>query len=537
VPARSSGDGKLTQRLEAVPPAESALTPTPAIVPPVVQNAQAKFPPSGPASPVLEFDISPDEVARLLRSPALTSRRVGRPRTTKVHTIWHDSATGELQASGLALAEQAGAWRLERLVPNGRAEWLPAGPAPVLAQGASPEALPLRLHGPLVPVAAFTGTSRSFALSATADGARIDVLQGDLRGVAHDAPACRVVFAGPAADMAALAQDLAMQANLEVPRAGLAACAVALARGSTPPPRQIGTPHVPPGLTVDEALVLTTAHLADVILYWASLAPEGASPDPVHQMRVAVRRLRSALAVFRRAAPGSAVADLAPALKDLASRLGAARDWDVFLDETGAAVQSAFPGDRRIAAMLAASARRREAAYATLATYLASEAWRRLALSLALVPTVRPWHSTANGVAPAEMLAAPAETYAAQALSRAFKRLLGAGDELSLLPVEALHSVRKQAKKLRYAIEFFAPLFPAKPVRRFVDRLTDLQEALGSLNDAAVAAELMAQLGGGADRAFAAGVVQGYVAASTRPAADAAFRCWRKLARHETFWR
>jgi CHAD domain-containing protein len=310
-------------------------------------------------------------------------------------------------------------------------------------------------------------------------------------------------------------------------------------------------------MTVDEALVLTTAHLADVILYWAALAPAGVSPEPVHQMRVAVRRLRSALAAFRRAAPGSAIADLIPALKELAARLGAARDWDVFLGETGAAVQSAFSGDKRIASMLAAGARRRDTAYAALSEYLGSAAWRRLALSLALLPTVRPWHSavtesarvgaavngptvngpTVSGAAATDMLSAPAETYAAQALGRAFKRLLAAGDDLSLLPTDALHDVRKQAKKLRYATEFFAPLFPAKAVRRFADRLADLQEALGMLNDAAVAAELMAQLGGGADRAFASGAVQGYVAASTRPAAEAAFRCWRKLAKHETFWR
>ena len=64
---------------------------------------------------------------------------------------------------------------------------------------------------------------------------------------------------------------------------------------------------------------------------------------------------------------------------------------------------------------------------------------------------------------------------------------------------------------------------------------SDLSEARPR-NDGTVAADLRAQLAGGADRAFAAGVVQGYVAASTRPAADAAWKAWRKLAKHETFW-
>ena len=486
--------------------------------------------------PVLEFDIAAADLPRLLRCQAVTTRRHGRPRSTKLRTVWHDSATGELQAQGLAMAEQSGQWRLERLIPNGSADWLPAAPAPVLAQGASPEELGCLVTGPLVPVAAFSGMRRSYPLSDAPDGARLEVWQGDLRGVVQDEPACRVVLAGPVPEMSALAQELAAQSELRVPRAGLAACAMALAHGTQPAPRHTGAPHVPQGLTVDQALVRITAHLADVIVYWSQSAPAGDTDEPVHQMRVAVRRLRSALAVFRRGAPHSAIGAVAPELKALAARLGAARDWDVFLSETGAAVQQAFPSDRRIASMTAAAEKRRAAAYDALGAYLRSAAWHRLALSLSLLPSMRPWADRPADAPPSETLQAPAEAYAAQALQRAFKHVLAGGEDLSALAPHALHDVRKRAKMLRYATEFFAPLFPTRAVRRFVDRLVDLQEALGTLNDGTVAADLMAQLAGGADRAFAAGVVQGYVAASTRPAADAAWKAWRKLAKHETFW-
>ncbi len=502
----------------------------------------AAAPPRPPARPVLEFDVSADDLARLLRSPALTARRFGRPRTTKLRTVWHDTANGALQTQGLAIAEEGGQWRLERLIPNGKADWLPATPAPVLARAASPDSLGCRVGSPLVPVAAFTGTLRSFALSAAPDGARLDVVQGELRGVAHDEPACRVVLAGPAAEMGRLAEQLAAQATLRVPRSGLAAGAIALARGTVPPPRHLGTPYVPPGLTVDEALVLITAHLADVILHWSATAPSGVDVEPVHQMRVAVRRLRSALSIFRRAAPESAIGGLTEDIKALAALLGEARDWDVFLGETGAAVQLAFPQDRRISGMIAAAARQRAAAYQKLGAYLASAEWHSLALSLALLPTTRPWatrqaEATRQADAPdTDILTAPAASYAAQALQRAYKHMLAAGDDLSTLPAEALHDVRKRAKKFRYSIEFFTPLFPAKAVRQFVERLVDLQAALGTLNDGAVAAALMAQLAGGADRAFAAGAVQGYVAASQMPAAESAWKAWRKLAKHETFW-
>jgi CHAD domain-containing protein len=199
-------------------------------------------------------------------------------------------------------------------------------------------------------------------------------------------------------------------------------------------------------------------------------------------------------------------------------------------------VQLAFPDDRRVASLIAAAVRRRTAAYADLRVYLQSPAWRQLTLLLALLPTLRPWAQRAESHEGPGMLGAPAEAYAAQALHRAFKRLLGAGDDLSALDAAALHETRKQAKKLRYSIEFFAPLFGVKPVRRFVEKLVDLQHALGALNDGAVAAALMQEISGGADRAFAIGAVQGYVAAVNAPVARSSAKAWRKLADQDKFW-
>jgi CHAD domain-containing protein len=253
-------------------------------------------------------------------------------------------------------------------------------------------------------------------------------------------------------------------------------------------------------------------------------------------MRVAVRRLRTAMAIFRRAAPDGTLDGLAADLKAVAGRLGVARDWDVFISETAAPVQSAFPRDRRIAALMTAAARRRAAGYADLRAYMDSQAWRQLSLRLALLPTLRPWATQSLPGDHDTILEASAESYATQALHRAFRRLRSAGDDLSALDTDALHAVRKQAKKLRYTTEFFAPLFAVKPVRRFVEKLVDLQQSLGALNDSAVAAELMQELGGGADRAFASGLVQGWIAATNAPARRRGRKAWEKLAEHEGFW-
>jgi CHAD domain-containing protein len=517
VPERFAGDGELS---DAASPTDAA----PSLAPP---------------KPVLEFDVAAADLPRLLRSPVLAALRDGRARSVPLRTVWHDTTAGDLAADGLAIAEQGGVWRLEKLQPNGAGDWPPAAPAPVLAEAAALDKLrpdlPQDFAGPLVPVAAFTGRHRSFSLHSAGGPARLEVLEGTLRGVAHDQPACRLMLFGPPDAMAALAIELDRHIRLEVPRAGLAAGALAVAHDRDAPPRQLGAPLVPPGHNLSDAIALVTGHLTDVILHWAKLTHAGTNPEPVHQIRVAVRRLRSALAIFRRSVPDAPFATMATELRDLATRLGAARDWDVFLGGTGEAVQLAFSGDKRVAALLTAAARKRATAYDALGTYLSGDAWHHLALRLALLPTLRPWQETQDP-AQRERLAAPAVDFATAALQRQRKRVLAAGEDFSSLAPLALHEVRKQVKKLRYSSEFFAPLFAAKQVRRFVEKLVDLQEALGVVNDGTVAASLMTELAGGVDRAFALGVVRGYVAAIGTQAASDAGRAWRKLTQASPFW-
>ena len=79
-------------------------------------------------------------------------------------------------------------------------------------------------------------------------------------------------------------------------------------------------------------------------------------------------------------------------------------------------------------------------------------------------------------------------------LSRRLKRVAAAGEGLDGLAPELLHDVRLLAKRLRYAAEIFAPLWPGKATRRFLERLAALQQELGMLNDGAVAAGLLDEL-------------------------------------------
>jgi CHAD domain-containing protein len=303
-------------------------------------------------------------------------------------------------------------------------------------------------------------------------------------------------------------------------------------------PRRLGAPILPDGQEPGVAFALMVGHLADVILYWAPRAAAGDGTEPVHQMRVALRRLRAGLSVFRRAVGGPSVDAVAAEARHLAALLGPARDWDVFCAETGAAVVDAFAEDRAVARLLAAAERRRRDAYKDLTAFLDSAAFRGLGIRLAALACGTAWQAELTPEQH-EILSGDLAGFAAHVLGRRLKRLLQTGEDIASLDVAALHRVRLDGKRLRYAAEMFAPLFERRDTRRYLRRLTALQERLGTLNDGAVASTLMAELVGarpGAERAFAAGVVRGFVAAKGGAAREEIVDAWKKFRRLEPFW-
>jgi triphosphatase len=234
------------------------------------------------------------------------------------------------------------------------------------------------------------------------------------------------------------------------------------------PARHQGSP-VLPETVVDApgALAHIIGHLADVVLANARLAAEldATGFDAVHQMRVAIRRARSALSVFRPAVEPSAFDAINHSLKALGGQLGPSRDWDVFVDETMPSIRQALSGDRRIDRLAAAAARRRREQRSALTTYLAGAEFRRLGIELACFAASGSWRTPP--VDPPQPLSA----FAAAVLQHRWKKLVSAGKRMAELDISGLHGVRLRAKRARYAAEMFATLYPGKTARRFVNRL------------------------------------------------------------------
>lgn len=203
----------------------------------------------------------------------------------------------------------------------------------------------------------------------------------------------------------------------------------------------------------------------------------------LHQARVALRRLRSALSIHKPMLGDHAQA-LNGELRWLAGELGKARDIDVLLDRA----ETSPLRDRLLSA--------RADAYANAIAALRSDRARGLMIDIAEWTALGDWLSGRDG---RDLRALPARDFAAKALDRFRRKVKKSGRDLEELDDEARHEVRKAAKKLRYAAEFFGALYVRKRERRrhkrFVAALEALQDELGALNDLAHAPEVLRGLG------------------------------------------
>ena len=214
--------------------------------------------------------------------------------------------------------------------------------------------------------------------------------------------------------------------------------------------------------------------------------------ESLHQMRVGLRRLRSALSLFK---PLLALPeDLRADLDWLAGKLGAARDWDVLAGDTLAPCQDEL--DAGILSPLIEAAREEaRVAHAQAAEALADVRYTRLMLGLQRWLLTCGWR---EGSTPRQRraLERPLLRFARAALRRRQRRLLKRGKLLVHGTPAERHQVRIAAKKARYASEFFASLFSASKARAYVKRLSSLQDVLGVLNDLEVADKLLHALAG-----------------------------------------
>lgn len=224
-----------------------------------------------------------------------------------------------------------------------------------------------------------------------------------------------------------------------------------------------------------------------------------ASTDPeyVHQARVALRRLRSAIKLFAPVLPPDFVHAYGRAWQSLAAALGAARNWDVFVSETLPPLQAAFPQDAMGRRLLAAGRKRSREAHRTVSYLLQMPEYAGLLIEFTAALLMLP-----------ETPVGTLEDFArAQLAARARRARKLAARHATLDPAER-HRLRISCKKLRYALEFFSSLLTGRRVRPYLAALAQLQDELGLINDHVTAAELLAECLHGRPP----GVIHGWIA-------------------------
>jgi inorganic triphosphatase YgiF len=211
-----------------------------------------------------------------------------------------------------------------------------------------------------------------------------------------------------------------------------------------------------------------------------ALAAGLGEPEHVHQLRVALRRLRTVLRLF-----GDVVSvppTLTQALGDLFGRLGTARDRDVLAGGLLPRIAQAGGPPLELPAAEAADVG------AVLRDPAVTLMWLDL-LGLAHVVSPVP-AADASGPAAGESAGPALRDIARPRLRALRKRCAREAGRFATMDDEARHALRRRLKRLRYGIDFTASLFPGRGVAREAQALRAAQDALGDFNDLCVAEAL-----------------------------------------------
>jgi CHAD domain-containing protein len=256
------------------------------------------------------------------------------------------------------------------------------------------------------------------------------------------------------------------------------------------------------------------------------------SAESVHQMRVALRRLRAAMGLFGKALAGERLEMARTRAKALGPVLGAARNCDVFAVMLQDGPGAALDGDRDFPTLMAALARRRAEAYRAARDAVDGDETESFLVDFRKTIAGRDWEP-----APGAADEGSAVDFARVALTRLRKRALKKSRDLATRTPQERHQARIALKKARYGAEFFASLFDPEEAERFTSRLARIQDGLGAFTDMTMAQRLLDEIGtddGATPQA--SGFVRGWFAHAAQDAVDHARKSEKRLKKLEPFW-
>jgi inorganic triphosphatase YgiF len=509
----------------------------------------------------LRLALAPGDAPRLRRHPLLAALGEGqRPTHGELRGVYWDTPERDLARMGLALRlRRAGhqyvqtvetpqgvglsaAVRVEHdaLVPGERPD---LGVVPDLAcraqlvEAVEPERL--------VPLFEVRLERQRRVLRGEGGPLRFDLEVGEIRSDRGVVPICDIEIASSEGEPGAayrLALELLDDVRLRPMPRSVAERAAERSAGRGPAAHKARPVAVAEDALLEELLAAVAEGCLAQIVENEPAASLGVDPEGVHQMRVGARRLRSALGFFGPVVPERTREALREELRWLAGELGPARDLDVFATDLLDPLLRERPADEALAGLRAAAEEARGEAHARVRAALDSARWPRFALETGGWIARRAWREQALSHESAQLFL-PARLHAAGVLERRHRRARKLGRRLAEATVEERHQLRIRLKKLRYAAEFTACLYPGRRAPRYARRLARLQDALGHLNDVANAERqldaLLSRLGAAASpgAARAAGLAEGWVAHSAHAELAQLPARWKRFEDAARFWR
>jgi len=286
---------------------------------------------------------------------------------------------------------------------------------------------------------------------------------------------------------------------------------------------------------------VVTIMLRDCLAQWMrneAAASDGRDSEGVHQLRVAIRRLRSLLSLLRPWLVERVARDWSARLRDIFGRTGPARQIDVLIEETLVPLQRLLPADAALALVMTMAMRGKQAAYEEIRALTADPEVGRVLLDLICWVELGEWRAVNRAD-----IDRPVREVAAEILAKRYNSVRKHGRGFKHMPMAERHQLRLRLKKLRYAVDFFQGAFDPDSAGELRSRLAKLQDELGLANDLAESAHVLASLGGshssaaeGEALARVDGIVLGWSLHRQAAQEQATAKAWKSFTDAPRFW-
>jgi CHAD domain-containing protein len=235
-----------------------------------------------------------------------------------------------------------------------------------------------------------------------------------------------------------------------------------------------------PDMPAEEAIKAILLRLLEIMQQNTAGAIKGVDTEFMHDYRVAIRKTRSALAQIRHVLPDKILADYRKFFSGLGKLTTPVRDLDVFLIKLDSYQKNLKkPEKENLQPLHQYLLQSRDAAQNDFIDKVRSAEYRQ---------SIRKWHEYLENNEPAtpplENSATPVLKLSNNLIRETYRLALEEGNAITdTSEAAALHELRKTCKKLRYLMEFFQSLYPAREIRELIQALKVLQDNLGDFND------------------------------------------------------